>query len=76
MLTWKDVIHFSVSGNPKPDKRVEKTESEWKELLTPEQFRITRKKELKRPTPGHYAVFTMQENMNVSAVVRPYLIQQ
>ena len=44
MLTWKDVIHFSVNGNPKPDKRVEKTEQEWKEILTPEQFRIARKK--------------------------------
>ncbi len=44
MLTWKDVIHFSVNGNPIPDKRVEKTEAEWRDLLTPEQFRITRKK--------------------------------
>ena len=42
ILTWKDVIHFSVSGNPEPDKRVEKTESEWKELLTLEQFKIAR----------------------------------
>ncbi|WP_088324661.1 peptide-methionine (R)-S-oxide reductase MsrB [Polaribacter tangerinus] len=44
MLTWKDVIRFSVNGNPTPDRRVEKTEAEWKELLTPEQFRITRNK--------------------------------
>lgn len=44
MLTWKDIIRFSVNGNPEPDRRVEKTEDEWRELLTPEQFRITRKK--------------------------------
>jgi methionine-R-sulfoxide reductase len=44
MLNWKDVISFSVKGNPTPDRRVEKTEAEWRELLTPEQFRITRKK--------------------------------
>ena len=44
MLTWKDVINFSVKGNPKPDRRVEKTEAEWKEILTPEQYRITRLK--------------------------------
>lgn len=44
MLTWKDIIAFSVNGNPKPTARVEKTELEWKEILTAEQFRITRKK--------------------------------
>ena len=44
MLTWKDIISFSVNGNPKPDKRVDKTEEEWQELLTANQFRITRQK--------------------------------
>ena len=34
MLTWKDVISFSVKGNPEPDRRVVKTEAEWRELLT------------------------------------------
>ncbi len=43
MLTWKNIMNFSVKGNPKPDRRVEKTEDEWSALLTPEQFRITRK---------------------------------
>ncbi|MGY0391632.1 peptide-methionine (R)-S-oxide reductase MsrB [Bizionia sp. KMM 8389] len=44
MITWKDVIRYSVNGNPEPNRRVEKTEAEWRELLTPEQFRITRNK--------------------------------
>ena len=44
MLTWKDIISFSVNGNPIPNRRVEKTEAEWREILTAEQFRITRKK--------------------------------
>ncbi len=42
MLTWKDILSFAENGNPKPDRRVEKTEAEWKDLLTPEQFHVTR----------------------------------
>ncbi|MUU77480.1 peptide-methionine (R)-S-oxide reductase MsrB [Winogradskyella endarachnes] len=52
MLTWKDIINFSVNGNPKPDRRVEKTEEEWKAILTPEQFRITRKAGTEAPHSG------------------------
>ncbi len=44
MLNWNNVIAFASNGNPVPDKRVEKTEEEWKSILTPEQFRITRLK--------------------------------
>jgi peptide-methionine (R)-S-oxide reductase len=52
MLTWKDVIHFSVKENPTPDKRVEKTEAEWQAQLTTEQFRITRQKGTEQPHDG------------------------
>ena len=44
MITWKNIIHFCLNGNPKAEKRVEKSEAEWSALLTPEQFKITRKK--------------------------------
>jgi peptide-methionine (R)-S-oxide reductase len=44
MLKWNDIVKFTVRGNPKPGKRVEKTEEEWQGLLTTEQFRITRQK--------------------------------
>lgn len=44
MLNWNDVIKFANDGNPEPDRRVEKTEDEWRRLLTREQYRITREK--------------------------------
>jgi len=54
MLTWKDVIHFAEKGNPIPDKRLEKTEEEWKAQLSEEQFYITRKKGTERAFTGAY----------------------
>jgi len=44
MMNWNSIIKFANHGSPEPDKRVEKSEEEWKAQLTPEQFRITRQK--------------------------------
>ncbi len=38
----------------KPPKRVEKSEAEWKEELTEDQFRVTRKKGTEKPYSGEY----------------------
>ena len=43
-MNWNDVIKYANNGSPAPDRRVEKTESEWQAILSPEAFRITRKK--------------------------------
>ena len=44
MLNWNDVIRLAANGNPPPDRRVVHSDEEWKQILTPEQFTITRKK--------------------------------
>ncbi len=52
MLTWKNIINYSLKGSPMPHKRVEKTEAEWKAQLTTEQFRVARLKGTERPHSG------------------------
>ncbi len=54
MLNWNSVIRFANNGNPTPPKRVEKTEQEWSNLLTPEQFQITRKHGTEAPHTGEF----------------------
>jgi methionine-R-sulfoxide reductase len=64
MLTWKDVIRYIREGNPKPDRVIERSEEEWKSMLTTEQYRVTRMKGTERAfssemcslfEPGRYA---------------------
>ncbi len=54
MLTWKNIISFTINGNPIPDKKVEKTNTEWKEILTTEVYNITRLKGTERPFSGEH----------------------
>jgi methionine-R-sulfoxide reductase len=42
MLNWKSILDLAASGNLPPVQRVEKSPAQWRGLLTPEQFHVTR----------------------------------
>ncbi len=42
MLNWNDVLNYARNGNATPTQRVEKTEEEWKSVLSDEEFRVAR----------------------------------
>ena len=53
-MKWIDVLKYANQGSPAPDKRVVKSDEEWKELLTDEQFYIARRKGTERAFTGEY----------------------
>lgn len=83
MLTWNDVISFANYGNPAAPRRVEKTAEQWKQLLSPDAYFVTREKGTERPhssemcglfEPGKYAcvccdtpLFNASEKFNSSS---------
>jgi peptide-methionine (R)-S-oxide reductase len=63
-FAFKESNHTSPANSPKPTEgkllKVEKTEEQWKETLTPEQFRILRKAGTERPNGKVYDEFKNQ----------------
>ncbi|MBC7923387.1 MAG: peptide-methionine (R)-S-oxide reductase MsrB [Ferruginibacter sp.] len=53
MQTWNEVIRLADHPLP-PDRRVEKTDAEWRQLLTPEQYRVARQHGTERAFTGEY----------------------
>lgn len=49
MITWDDIRRIADEGNPPPARRVEKSEEEWRQELTPQQFAVARRAGTERP---------------------------
>jgi peptide-methionine (R)-S-oxide reductase len=45
---WPAILNWANNGNPTPPTRVEKSETQWREILTEEQFHVAREKGTER----------------------------
>ena len=53
-MNWKQVLEYTLHGSPAPDRRVEKSEEEWKGILSPEDYYILRQKGTERAFTGEF----------------------
>jgi methionine-R-sulfoxide reductase len=49
MLKWNDVLAYARNGNPAPERKVRKTDDEWRQQLGAEAFAVTRRSGTERP---------------------------
>jgi methionine-R-sulfoxide reductase len=64
MLTWASILKTAKDGNPAPERKLTKSEAEWRAQLSAEQYRVTRTAGTERAfssemcslfEPGNYA---------------------
>ncbi len=48
ILKWNDVLRFARDGNPDPDRKIVKTEAQWRAQLSAEEYRVTRQQGTER----------------------------
>jgi len=53
-MKWLDVLQYASKGNEVPPRRVFKSDDEWKQILTQEEFQVCRKKGTERAFSGEY----------------------
>lgn len=72
MTNWKEVQRLAQEGVPAPNRRVEKSDAEWREQLNPQQYDVTRRSGTERPfssemcskfEPGIYACICCGEKL-------------
>jgi len=53
-MDWKTIIHYISGNQPSPPRRVERSQDEWRSILSDEQFRITRQHGTERAFSGAF----------------------
>jgi peptide-methionine (R)-S-oxide reductase len=48
-LDWQRISEYALKGNPPASRHVQKSEADWREQLSSEQFRVTRQHGTERP---------------------------
>ncbi len=68
-LKWPEILNLAKGGNPAPDRKVVKTDAEWRAQLSDEEYHVTRQSGTERPfssemcslfEPGIYACLCCQ----------------
>lgn len=54
MLRWKDVLIFARYANPEPPRRVELSEEQWQQRLTPARYAVLRGRSTEPPYRNAY----------------------
>lgn len=53
-MNWHDVISYANNGNPQAPRKVSKSEAEWQQQLSAEQYRVMRLKGTERAFAGEH----------------------
>jgi len=54
IINWNIILKLAAEGNSRPPLKVEKTDEQWQQILTEEEYYITRRHGTERPGSGAF----------------------